>query len=139
MAASAACGSMTPRSRSGAKPVNARTRSVSMVGSRSGRICPWLIASRMRRSTIARPSRSPSRNLLAQRGVVHRLEHVRRVHAAGRPRVGSQRQHLDESHAQHVAWMRRLVERSQACETRRDVCSAANSIAKVSISVRDEK
>ncbi|GGD86064.1 hypothetical protein GCM10007269_31260 [Microbacterium murale] len=60
MAVSAASGSMTSSSRSGARPVKARMRSVSTAGSRFAGICPWLIACRIRRSTIARPSRSPT-------------------------------------------------------------------------------
>lgn len=52
-------------------------------------------------------------NLLTQRWVVHRFEHVSRVHTTGGTGVRSERKHLREDYSQHVARMRRLVERPQ--------------------------
>ena len=51
-------------------------------------------------------------NLLVQRRVVQRFENVSRVHTTAGPSVRSKREKFDERYSQHVAWMRRLVERS---------------------------
>jgi len=62
---------------------------------------------------LCTPLPQPDADLLTQQGIVHRLQHVGRVHPTGGTGIGTERKPFGDDDTQHLARMRGLTERLQ--------------------------